>query len=169
MLDDILNRVRRGAERVQRRSEEVAQTARLRVEVFQLTRELDTLYARLGRSYHAGADPEVLHSLREEIRRVDEEIQARERLMEELNQATREEQNPAGESAVILAEVGASRTVTVPSTPATPTATEPNIPSAVPRPREDTSGTPEREGDFRREHQPRENSRAGQDRDLLDR
>lgn len=84
MLDNILNSVKRGAERVQRRGEEVAHATRLRVEVFQLTRELDSLYARLGRSYHAGAEVGVLQGVREDIRRVEDEIRARERLIEEL-------------------------------------------------------------------------------------
>lgn len=84
MLDSILNTVRRGAERVQRRGEEVAHVARLRVEVFQLGRELDGLYARLGRSFHAGAEVSVLQGVRDEIGRVEEEIRARERLIQEL-------------------------------------------------------------------------------------
>ena len=82
MLDSILNTVRRGAERVQRRGEEVAHVARLRVEVFQLGRELDGLYARLGRSYHAGAEVEVLQGIRDDIGRIEDEIRARERLIE---------------------------------------------------------------------------------------
>lgn len=85
MLDNLLNSVRRGAGRVQRRGEEVAQTTRLRLEVFQLTRELDALYARLGRSYHGGADLGVLQGVQGDIRRVDEEISARERLIRELS------------------------------------------------------------------------------------
>ncbi|THF88032.1 hypothetical protein E7T09_02080 [Deinococcus sp. KSM4-11] len=84
MLDSILNTVRRGAERVQRRGEEVAHVARLRVEVFQLGRELDSLYARLGRSFHAGAEVSVLQGVRDDIARVEEEIRARERLIQEL-------------------------------------------------------------------------------------
>lgn len=86
MLDNIFDRVRRGAERVQRRGEEVTQIARLRLELFQLGREQDGLYARLGRAYHAGTDLEVLQGIREEIRRVDEEIGAREQLIHELGQ-----------------------------------------------------------------------------------
>ncbi|MCP2015857.1 hypothetical protein L1280_003037 [Deinococcus sp. HSC-46F16] len=85
MLDNIFDTVRRGAERVQRRGEEVAQTARLRMEVFGLTRELDTLYARLGRAYHAGADAAILAGIQDDLRRVDEEISARERLIAELS------------------------------------------------------------------------------------
>ncbi|MPY67875.1 hypothetical protein F8S09_14490 [Deinococcus sp. SDU3-2] len=85
MLDNIFDTVRRGAGRVQRRGEEVAQTARLRVEVFGLTRELDTLYARLGRAYHAGADTAILAGIQDDLRRVDEEISARERLIAELS------------------------------------------------------------------------------------
>lgn len=84
MLDNILNSVRRGAERVQRRGEEVAQVTRLRVEAFQLGRELDSAYARLGRAYHSGNDIEVLQGVRAEIRRIEEEISARERLITEL-------------------------------------------------------------------------------------
>ncbi|MEW6422512.1 MAG: hypothetical protein AB1511_12435 [Deinococcota bacterium] len=84
MLDNIFNQVRRGAERVQRRGEELTQSARLRLEVFGLSRELEGLYARLGRAYHAGADSEVLQGIQDEIRRVDEEISAHERLIREL-------------------------------------------------------------------------------------
>ena len=136
-----MDRVRRGAERVQRRGEEVAQSTRLRLEVFQLNRELDTLYARLGRSFHSGAEAEVLEGLREEIRRVDEEIQARERLITELNaEPTGDEEN-----AQATAEAGASSIVRVSVDPAAMTAThapdvtpgtgtEPTIPDAMPRP-----------------------------------
>ncbi|MDL2343295.1 hypothetical protein QOL99_03925 [Deinococcus sp. MIMF12] len=94
MLDNIFDTVRRGAERVQRRGEEVAQTARLRMEVFGLTRELDTLYARLGRAYHAGQGAEVLSGIQDDLRRVDEEISARERLIAELS--AQEEGEEAG-------------------------------------------------------------------------
>ncbi|GGM03134.1 hypothetical protein [Deinococcus aerophilus] len=84
MLDNILNSVRRGAERVQRRGEEVAHVTRLRLEVFQLGRELDGLFARLGRAYHSGAEAGVLEGVQQDIRRVEEEISARERLISEL-------------------------------------------------------------------------------------
>lgn len=90
MLDNILNSVKRGAERVKTRSEEVAQVARLKMEVFQLTRELDGHYARLGRSYHAGADLDLLTEIRQDIRRVEEDIKSRERLIEELGDTPEE-------------------------------------------------------------------------------
>ena len=87
MLDNILNSVRRGAERVQRRGEEVAQSARLRVEIYQLSRELDNLYARLGRAYQAGNDQSVLDSVSADVRQLEEDIAARERLIAELGEA----------------------------------------------------------------------------------
>ena len=124
MLDNILNTVKRGAERVQRRGEEVAHATRLRMEVFQLSRELDALYARLGRSYHAGADVEVLSGVREDIRRVEEEIRARERLITELGaDAEQTEQDmPAGSPAGTgLVSAGTPRA-------------EPTVPAAVPHP-----------------------------------
>ncbi|GMA15956.1 hypothetical protein [Deinococcus metallilatus] len=137
MLDNILNRVRRGAERVQRRGEEVTQSARLRLEVFQLNRELDGLYARLGRSYHAGADLEVLQGIRDDIRRVDEEISARERLIQELGSDAGDHEAPSAPAAVVLTEVYA--TSDHPATTSTPPArTEPNVPAAVPPPQETT-------------------------------
>ena len=86
MLDSILNTVKKASERVQRRGEEVAQVARLRLEVFQLGRELDATYARLGRSYHGNAGAETLHGVRDEIRRIEEEIASRERLIAELGE-----------------------------------------------------------------------------------
>lgn len=84
MLDGIFDRVKRGMERARSRGEEMTQTTRLRLEVFGLHRELDGLYGRLGRAYHAGSDESVLHALRDEIDRVDEEIAAREHLIAEI-------------------------------------------------------------------------------------
>lgn len=108
MLDNILNSVKRGAERVKTRSEEVAQVARLKMEVFQLTRELDGHYARLGRSYHAGADLDLLTGIRQDIRRVEEDIKSRERLIEELGdnpeEAHTNDQAPAQTQLVPLAQ-----------------------------------------------------------------
>ncbi|MGX9686071.1 hypothetical protein ACTQ9L_02830 [Deinococcus wulumuqiensis] len=87
MLDNILNTVRQGVEKVQRRGEEVTQVARLRVEVFQLGRELDSHFARLGRAYHSGAAADLLHGIREDIRRVEADIESREHLIAELGEA----------------------------------------------------------------------------------
>ncbi|MFB9992948.1 hypothetical protein ACFFLM_13315 [Deinococcus oregonensis] len=125
MLDNILNSVRRGAERVQRRGEEVAQVTKLRVEVFQLTREQDGLYARLGRSFHAGADQSVLQTVQEDIRRIDDEISARERLIQELNTAAAE----STESGAVVQQESRVQPTTTPGT-----ATEPTVPDAMPRP-----------------------------------
>jgi hypothetical protein len=136
MLDNLLNSVRRGAGRVQRRGEEVAQTARLRLEVFQLTRELDGLYARLGRSYHGGADMGVLQGVREDIRRVDEEISVRERLMEELARNPDGAQDRPDATGNAAAEVPRMAYRVGPA--ATPVdvsaSSEPTIPDATPRP-----------------------------------
>ena len=84
MIDGFLNTLRKTGERVQRRGEEVAQGARLRLDIFQLGRELDALYARLGRAYHGNATVSTLEEVRAEIARVDEEIAARELLLAEL-------------------------------------------------------------------------------------
>lgn len=86
MLDNLLNTVKKGAEKVQRRGEEVAQVARLKMEIFQLSRELDGQYARLGRAYHDGKEVDILTGIREEIRHTEEEIKARERLITELGE-----------------------------------------------------------------------------------
>lgn len=84
MLDNLLNSVKKGAEKVQRRGEEVAQIARLKMEIFQLSRELDGHYARLGRAYHDGKDVDILSGIREDIRHTEDEIKGRERLITEL-------------------------------------------------------------------------------------
>lgn len=86
MLDNILNTVRQGVEKVQRRGEEMTQVARLKVEVYQLGRELEGHFARLGRSFHGGADDDLLQGIREDIRRTEDEIRARERLIAELGE-----------------------------------------------------------------------------------
>ncbi|MBB6016422.1 hypothetical protein ACFP9V_08960 [Deinococcus radiopugnans] len=148
MLDNILNSVKRGAERVQRRGEEVAQVARLRLEVFQLGREVDSHFARLGRAYHAGAEPDTLSGIQDEIRRAEEEIGARERLISELG----EEPQAEGEMTVYSPD-GVGRVGVEPVTtnsvkpsvhPSSTTSdvpvagTEPNIPASVPHPQQPT-------------------------------
>ncbi|WP_291429801.1 hypothetical protein [Deinococcus sp.] len=135
MLDNILNTVKRGAERVQRRGEEVAHVTRLRMEVFQLSRELDALYARLGRSYHAGADVEVLSGVREDIRRVEEEIRAREHLIAELGADT-EPERPAPATDTGPVSVAAPGHAPAPRTEAT-------VPAAAPYPTQLQHPTPE--------------------------
>lgn len=124
MLDNILDTVRRGAEKVQRRGEEVAQVARLRMEVFQLGRELDGTYGRLGRAYHGGAQPDQLAELQTEIRRLEGEIQARERLITELGSVPDE---PG------TVRVEPDSPVATPTATAAPT-TAPTVPAAVPHP-----------------------------------
>lgn len=84
MLDNILNTVRQGVEQVQRRGEELTQVARLRVEVFQLSRDLEGQFARLGRAYHNGADTDLLQGIQADIRRTEGEIRDREQLIAEL-------------------------------------------------------------------------------------
>ncbi|GGL91789.1 hypothetical protein GCM10010840_32400 [Deinococcus aerolatus] len=157
MLDNILNSVKRGAERVQRRGEEVAQVARLRLETFQLGRELEGHFARLGRAYHAGAEKDTLGGIQDEIRRVEQEISARERLISELD----EEPKPDGEMTVYSPDGTAQQdprqqdTVQQPAasaaSPVQPNnrpnfigaapvgATEPNIGAAVPHPNQEGS------------------------------
>ena len=135
MLDNILDTVRRGAEKVQRRGEEVAQVARLRMEVFQLGRELDGTYGRLGRAYHGGAQPDQLAELQTEIRRLEAEIQARERLITELGSVPDE----PGTVRVEPDYPVATPTATAASTAAPRTA--PNVPAAVPHPGQEVSMT----------------------------
>jgi hypothetical protein len=131
MLDNILDTVRRGAEKVQRRGEEVAQVARLRMEVFQLGRELDGTYGRLGRAYHGGAQPDQMAEVQVEIRRLEGEIQARERLIAELGSVPDE----AG-----TVRVEPDYPVATPTETAAPR-TAPNVPAAVPHPGQEVSMT----------------------------
>ncbi len=85
MLDNVFSSVRRGVERARVRGEEAYQTTRLRLEIFNLNREQDLLFGRLGRAYHGGADVGVLAQIQVEIRRVDDEIRSREALIAELS------------------------------------------------------------------------------------
>ncbi|WP_189073201.1 hypothetical protein [Deinococcus sedimenti] len=134
MLDNILSTVKKGAERVQRRGEEVASATRLRVEIFSLSRELDGLFARLGRSYHAGADIDVLNGVREDIRRVEEEIRARERLITELGEQDDPDAAPAATDLTpVTAPATPSNQPNFTTTPQT-ARTEPTVPASVPHP-----------------------------------
>ncbi len=150
MLDNILNSLQRGAERVQRRGEEVAQVARLRLEIFQLGRELDGHFARLGRAYHAGAEKDTLGGVQDDIRRAEDEINARERLITELGEDPKADgemtvYTPDGVGRVSGAERDAEGNVepsgagnrpnfTKPDVSAG--VTEPNIPASVPHPQQ---------------------------------
>lgn len=90
-MRDIVSRLQQGLHTARERGEELAQAARMRVEVFTLGREQEALYARLGRAYHDGASPEVLEGIQVELRRVSEEIAARERVLGELTPDPAEE------------------------------------------------------------------------------
>lgn len=152
MLDNILNSLQRGAERVQRRGEEVAQVARLRLEIFQLGRELDGHFARLGRAYHARAEKDTLGGIQDEIRRAEEEISARERLISELGEDPKADgemtvYTPDGVGRVSAQEDAAAQasvsnrpnfTGTDAVTGVSAQATEPSIPAPVPRPQQPT-------------------------------
>ncbi len=94
MLESFIKQVQRGSEQVRRRGEELTQAARLRLEVYQLSREQDALYARLGRAYYAGVDQSVLHELHAEIRQLDEDITGRETLITELSGDQEQPVNP---------------------------------------------------------------------------
>lgn len=101
MLDNLVDTMRQGAARVQRRSEEVAQSARLRVEVFQLKRELEGKFAELGRGYHQSAAGKMLSDIQEDIRKLEEEIKARERLIEEIGATSEEEESMKNAGAIV--------------------------------------------------------------------
>lgn len=118
MLDNVFNSLRRGAERVRVRGEEAYQTGRLRLEIFNLRREQDALFGRLGRAYHGGSDPAVLAQIQLEIRRLDDEVRSREALLEELNRPAPSPDAPSGEAAPPLP--AASSTVIAPSSAARP-------------------------------------------------
>ncbi|CAM4168550.1 hypothetical protein [Deinococcus marmoris] len=155
MLDNILNSLQRGAERVQRRGEEVAQVARLRLEIFQLGRELDGHFARLGRAYHAGAEKDSLGGIQEDIRRAEEEISARERLITELGEDPKADgemtvYTPDGVGRVSAAgsdtlgsdaqgsvePSGAGNRPNFTKSDGLAAGTEPNIPASVPHPQQ---------------------------------
>ena len=121
MLDNLVNSLRRGVERARTRGEEVTQAARLRLEIFQLNRELDGLYGRLGRAYHANADLDVLSGVRGEISHVDDEIAAREQAIADLGQASAED--AGGEPEPAAAD---------PSSPTPPTSAARPLPAPEP-------------------------------------
>lgn len=98
MLDNILSAVRGGVEKVQRRSEEVTLVARLKLETYQLGRELEGHYARLGRAYHSGMDRDLLAVIQEDVRRTEEEIHSREALIAELGSDADAAPEAAGQS-----------------------------------------------------------------------
>lgn len=69
-------------EGLRQRGEHLAQTARLKMEVMSYSRDLESLYARLGRAYHNRAASEILALIEQEIAQVEGDIALRERQME---------------------------------------------------------------------------------------
>lgn len=86
MLDQLLSNAKKGAEKVQRRAEEVAHIARLRMEIFQLSREVEGLYTRIGRNYHTGTSESVLQDLCRQVEAKNEDIKTRQQLIEQLGE-----------------------------------------------------------------------------------
>ena len=82
LLGSIKETLRSSTEGLMQRGEDLAYTARLRMEIAQYGRDLDSLYARLGRAYHRRADFEVLEVIEQEIRRIEADIEQRERQMD---------------------------------------------------------------------------------------
>ncbi|GHF93054.1 hypothetical protein GCM10017783_01160 [Deinococcus piscis] len=78
LKDTLLSRT----EGLRQRGEQLANTARLKVEVMGYSRDLESLYARLGRAYHHRAAPEILDLIEQEIAQVERDIALRERQME---------------------------------------------------------------------------------------
>lgn len=137
MLDNILNTVRQGVEKVQRRGEEMTQVARLKVEVYQLGRELEGHFARLGRAYHGAADQDLLEGVREDIRRTEDEIRARERLISELGDDTETPGVGAGDTGAAPgtpSEAGRTSSASVVALPIDPAPINPAPTPATPAP-----------------------------------
>ncbi|MBB6099598.1 hypothetical protein HNR42_003051 [Deinobacterium chartae] len=126
LLDNIATTLRKGLEVAKTRGEEAASAAKIRYEIFNLNRELDATYNRLGRAYHAGGDLLTLQPLRDEIDRLSAEISAREKALAEVGQ-------PSVVEGEFTAE-GGSATVVAPgvtvSDPATPGSTDSTLPPA---------------------------------------
>lgn len=87
MLDPFVRLMKSGLLRVQQRGETMSAAARLRVQLFQLTRERDQHYAELGRAYHKGASVAELQGIREQIRQTEVAREALERCLQELGES----------------------------------------------------------------------------------
>lgn len=148
MLDNILNTVRQGVEQVQRRGEELTQVARLKVEVFQLTRELDGHFARLGRAYHTGADRDLLSGIQDDIRRAEADIRSREALIAELGDEG--EGSAEGTSGTVTLDMDSGPLVVAPTpqsqvsheTAPQPAAAQPSQPQQTSAPLAPAASTP---------------------------
>ncbi|MFC6592471.1 hypothetical protein ACFP81_11015 [Deinococcus lacus] len=86
LVGNIVDTLRSGVEELRQKGEELTQSARLRMDIAQRHRELETLYTRLGRAYHSGTAPEVLEVIQQEIREVDRDIAAREKQLSNLGE-----------------------------------------------------------------------------------
>lgn len=82
LLDTLKEKVMSGTEKVRQRGGQLAHSAKLRLEVSQYSRDLESLYTRLGRAYHHRSAPEVLALIEQEIAQVERDIQVRERQLE---------------------------------------------------------------------------------------
>lgn len=79
VLDSLKETLLSRTEGLRQRGEQLAHTAKLKMEVMQYSRDLESLYARLGRAYHKRSDVEILNLIEQEIRQVEADIALRER------------------------------------------------------------------------------------------
>ncbi|WP_261664506.1 hypothetical protein [Deinococcus sp. Marseille-Q6407] len=82
VLDSLKETLLNRTEGLRQRGSQLAQSARLRMEVMQYGRDLESLYARLGRAYHHHADREILAMIEQEITQVERDIALRERQLD---------------------------------------------------------------------------------------
>lgn len=82
VLDSLKETLLSRTEGLRQRGEQLAHTAKLKMEVMSYSRDLESLYARLGRAYHHRKDAEILHLIEQEIRQLEADIALRERQLE---------------------------------------------------------------------------------------
>lgn len=82
VLDSLKETLLSRTEGLRQRGGQLAQTARLKMEVMQYSRDLESLYARLGRAYHHRAADEILGLIEQEIAQVERDIALRERQLD---------------------------------------------------------------------------------------
>ena len=82
VLDSLKETLLSRTEGLRQRGGQLANTARLKMEVMSYSRDLESLYARLGRAYHHRADGEILAVIEQEIVQVERDIALRERQLE---------------------------------------------------------------------------------------
>lgn len=87
LLDELAEKLKQGLELIAKMGEDAAQTAKLRYEIFNLGRELETQFNKLGKVAYENQDPLESSGIRMDIDRIKAEIARLEQTLKDMGES----------------------------------------------------------------------------------